>query len=99
MISIVYFFVILTYFFFLLGDKVVFEIDPKVNPTLRELLKRITPLCSHYSIVVSFVERHTLMGSGNLLKGIDNKTVRRYGISICLHMFSSQYHDVHKEIK
>ena len=25
---------------------------------------------------------------GNLLKGIDNKTVRR--ISICLHMFSSQ---------
>ena len=52
------------YAFFSLGDKVQFEIDPKVNPTLRELLKRITPLCSHYSIVVSFVERHTLMGSG-----------------------------------
>ena len=27
---------------------------------------------------------------GNLLRGIDNKTVRRYEISICLLMFSSQ---------
>ena len=27
---------------------------------------------------------------GNLLKGIDNKTVRKNGISIQLHMFSSQ---------
>ena len=27
--------------------------------------------------------------TGNLLKGIDNKTVRRRGISICLQMFSS----------
>ena len=69
-----------TYFFFLLGDKVHFEIDPKVNPTLRELLKRITPLCSHYSIVTLFVERHTLMGSGNLLRGIDSKTLKRQGI-------------------
>ena len=46
------------------GDKIHFDIDPKVNPTLKELLKRITPLCSHYSTVVSFVERHSLMGSG-----------------------------------
>ena len=44
--------------------RIQFEIDPKVNPTLRELLKRITPLCSHYSTVISFVERHSLMGSG-----------------------------------
>ena len=27
---------------------------------------------------------------GNLLMSIDNKPVRIYGISICLHMFSSQ---------
>lgn len=46
------------------GDSVMFDIDPKVNPTLRELLKRITPLCSHYSTVVAFVEKHTQMGSG-----------------------------------
>jgi gamma-tubulin complex component 2 len=46
------------------GAKLSFEIDPKVNPTLRELLKRMTPLCNHYSVVVAFVERHTLMGSG-----------------------------------
>ena len=46
------------------ADKITFNIDPKVNPTLRELLKRITPLCHHYSTVVSFVERHTLIGSG-----------------------------------
>ena len=46
------------------GDKIYFDIDAKVNPTLKELLKRITPLCSHYSTVVSFVERHSLMGSG-----------------------------------
>ena len=46
------------------GDQITFEIDPKVNPTLKELLKRIIPLCRHYSTVVSFVEKHTLMGSG-----------------------------------
>ena len=27
---------------------------------------------------------------GNLLRGIDYKTVRTWGISICLRMFSSQ---------
>ena len=64
-----------------------FEIDPKVNPTLRELLKRITPLCSHYSIVVSFVERHTLMGSGNLLRGIDSKTPRKQGFFFVYDIF------------
>ena len=27
---------------------------------------------------------------GNVLRGVDNKSVRTCGISICLHMFSSQ---------
>ena len=76
-ITIIRFFIILTYFSFLLGDKVHFEIDPKVNPTLRELLKRITPLCSHYSIVVSFVERHTLMGSGCVNQALAQVIIRK----------------------
>ena len=29
-------------------------------------------------------------GQGNLLRSIDNKTIRRYVVSICLHTFSSQ---------
>ena len=32
---------------------------------------------------------------GNLLKGIDNKTVKRKGILICLCMFSFQEHTVY----
>ncbi len=47
-----------------------FEIDPKVNPTLKELLRRITPLCQHYSTVTSFVERQSLMGSGRVNQGL-----------------------------
>ena len=36
---------------------------------------------------------------GSLLKGIDNKTVKRQGISIFLHMFSSQQHSFYQETK
>ena len=35
---------------------------------------------------------------GNLLSGIDNKTIRRQEISICLPMFLSQLNIVYKEI-
>jgi hypothetical protein len=37
-----------------------------------------------------------ILQQGNLLRSIDNKIVRRLGISICLHMFSSQKHTVYK---
>merc|ERR1712008_252848 len=36
---------------------------------------------------------------GNLLRGINKKTVRREGISICLLMFSSQKQTYYKETK
>ncbi|XP_076348938.1 gamma-tubulin complex component 2-like isoform X2 [Tachypleus tridentatus] len=33
-----------------------FVIDESADPSLRELLKRILPICSHYSVVVRFIE-------------------------------------------
>ena len=39
-------------------------------------------------LVLKAQQQHS--NQGNLLKGIDNKTVRKQGISICLQMFSSQ---------
>ena len=29
-----------------------FELDPNVDPSLRELVNRITPVCKNYSVVV-----------------------------------------------
>ena len=32
-------------------------------------------------------DNNNQQGQGNLLRGIDNKTIRREGISICLHKY------------
>ena len=39
------------------------------------------------------------LSQGNLLKDTENETGRREGISICLLLFSSQWHNFYKEAK
>ncbi len=45
---------------------VTFPLDPTLDPSLRELLSRITPICQHYSVVVSFAEENMLSQAGRV---------------------------------
>ena len=43
-----------------------FDVDEGIDPTLRALVFRITPLCQYYSTVVKFAERQSQMGAGRV---------------------------------
>jgi hypothetical protein len=42
--------------------EVVLEVDAQVDPSLRELVGRITPLCNHYSVIVRFGKKSSSFG-------------------------------------
>ncbi|XP_065295114.1 gamma-tubulin complex component 2-like [Dermacentor albipictus] len=41
-----------------------FTIDESADPSLKEMVKKILPLCSHYSTVVRFIEEKQVHGQG-----------------------------------
>ena len=45
------------------------QVDPTLDASLRELLARITPLCSHYSNVVQFCEDQSGAGAAGAAVG------------------------------
>ena len=62
-----------------------FELDENIDPTLRSLVFRITPLCHNYSIVVKFIERHSQMGAGRVnqaLAGAMSQVLKDYYVFI-----------------
>ena len=66
----------------------VFGLDPSVP----DLPRNHDPSGSHISpLEYSAMLKLYRSAQGNLFRGIDKKTDRREGISICLLMFSSQY--------
>ncbi len=46
------------------GSSVTFSVDDSLDPSLRELLSRITPLCAAYSTVVRFAEANMMTEAG-----------------------------------
>ncbi len=48
------------------SNTLVIQADPTLDPSLRELLHRITPLCQYYSTVVQFCEEMALPGAGRV---------------------------------
>jgi hypothetical protein len=44
------------------SGSVVIQVDPTLDPSLKELLQRITPLCQYYSTVVQFCEEQAQQG-------------------------------------
>ena len=43
-----------------------FQLDTTLDPSLKELLHRILPLCKHYSRVVRYAEDQIQPGSGRV---------------------------------
>jgi gamma-tubulin complex component 2 len=62
-----------------------FELDENIDPTLRALVFRITPLCQNYSTVVKFIERQSQMGAGRVnqaLAGAMSQVMKDYYIFV-----------------
>ena len=60
-------------------------------PSSTTVVKKFTKLSQKERKKQLLKEETSPPAQGNLLRGIGNKTVGRYGISIFLNMFSSQY--------
>ena len=62
-----------------------FALDENIDPTLRALVFRITPLCQYYSTVVRFIERQSQMGAGRVnqaLAGSMSQVLKDYYIFV-----------------
>lgn len=62
-----------------------FELDDNIDPTLRSLVFRITPLCQNYSTVVKFIERQSQMGAGRVnqaLAGAMSQVLKDYYVFV-----------------
>ena len=68
--------------------------DETLDPSLKELLGRITPLCQHYSVVVQFSESHIQLDSGRVnqaLAGALYQLIKDY------YIFVTQLETQHKQ--
>ena len=75
------------------SDPLTFSIDPTLDPSLKELLNRITPLCVHYSTVVAFAEDHVQMGSGRVNQALSGAI---YALLKDYYIFVAQLETQHK---
>ena len=75
------------------GDPLTFTIDSTLDPSLKELLNRITPLCVHYSTVVAFAEDHVQMGSGRVNQALSGAI---YALLKDYYIFVAQLETQHK---
>lgn len=61
------------------------KLDPSMDPSLRELVQRIAPLCQHYSTIVQFAEDWFQQGSGRVnqaLSGALYQIIKDYYIFV-----------------
>ena len=75
----------ITHSYKLSGGKVTFELSPDVDPALKALVFRITPLCEYYSVVVRFVETYSQMSAGRVnqaLSGAIQQVLKDYFVFV-----------------
>ena len=68
-----------------IAGKIEFELGLDIDPSLRALVLRITPLCEYYSNVVQFVEKYSQMSAGRVnqaLSGAIQQVLKDYYVFV-----------------